>query len=350
MREYWGCLNNPQWRAVLKAWVKVGIRRGVDGFIANYFYRHNCLCRHCVAGFKRYLSERFTADQLRERFGIADLAAPSVPRDRELARPQGIDPAAPGDAAVLADLDQAGLRRGLRRVWPLAQARPDRGPVGPPGRLRPDHRRRALPPAGRALGPGRGLSLVQHRRRGLLHRPGRRASSARARCRPATSAGAFDDKPYTLGKYESTRIRVAIAELAANGGAPMGFYTHFKRPEARREIVRYYGFLRENDALYHANRSHAEVVLLYPRRKVHEGDVAAVEAFKRLGRGLLDRPRALRRPARRPGHAGGWPAIARSSMVSERRQAGLRLLRSSAGSRPRRRSASRRAGRSRRGS
>ena len=73
MREYWGCLNNPQWRAVLKAWVKVGIRRGVDGFIGNYLYRHNCLCRHCVSGFKRYLSDRFTPDQLRERLGIADL-------------------------------------------------------------------------------------------------------------------------------------------------------------------------------------------------------------------------------------------------------------------------------------
>src|SRR5207253_3809794 len=26
MKEYWACLNNPQWRAVLKAWVKVAIR------------------------------------------------------------------------------------------------------------------------------------------------------------------------------------------------------------------------------------------------------------------------------------------------------------------------------------
>ena len=43
----------------------------------------------------------------------------------------------------------------------------------------------------------------------------------------------FDDKPFTLGKYEHTRIRVTIAELAANGGAPMGFYTRFTEPEAR---------------------------------------------------------------------------------------------------------------------
>jgi hypothetical protein len=100
--------------------------------------------------------------------------------------------------------------------------------------------------------------------------------------------GAFDDKPFTLGKYESTRIRVAIAELAANGGAPMGFYTRFKDDEARREIVRYYRFIEKNDAVFRGNRSHAEALLLYPRRKVHEGDVAAVETFKKVGKKLLD--------------------------------------------------------------
>ena len=35
MKEYWGCLRNPHWRAVLKAWVRFAIRRGVDGFIIN---------------------------------------------------------------------------------------------------------------------------------------------------------------------------------------------------------------------------------------------------------------------------------------------------------------------------
>jgi hypothetical protein len=100
--------------------------------------------------------------------------------------------------------------------------------------------------------------------------------------------GAFDDKPFTLGKYESTRIRVAIAELAANGGAPMGFYTRFTDPEARQEIVRYYQFLKRHDDLFRANRSHAEAVLLYPRSQVHHGNVAAVESFKRIGERLLD--------------------------------------------------------------
>jgi len=100
--------------------------------------------------------------------------------------------------------------------------------------------------------------------------------------------GAFEDKPFTLGKYESTRIRVAIAELAANGGAPMGFYTRHKDSTARAEIVRYYRFMVRYDSLYKANQSHAEVVLPYPRSKVHTGDLAAVEAFKKRGLELLN--------------------------------------------------------------
>jgi hypothetical protein len=100
--------------------------------------------------------------------------------------------------------------------------------------------------------------------------------------------GALDDKPFTLGKYESVRIRVAIAELAANGGAPMGFYSSFQDPEARRENVRYYGFLAKYEMLYRANRPNGEVLLLFPRSRVHQGDIDAVGRFKALGRRLLD--------------------------------------------------------------
>ena len=100
--------------------------------------------------------------------------------------------------------------------------------------------------------------------------------------------GTFDDKPFTLGKYESTRIRAAIAELAANGGAPMGFYTNYTDPAARQEIVRYYQFLKQYDDVYRANRSHAEVALLYPRSEVHRGIVEPVARFLELGTRLLD--------------------------------------------------------------
>jgi hypothetical protein len=100
--------------------------------------------------------------------------------------------------------------------------------------------------------------------------------------------GSFDDKPYTLGKYESTRTRVAIGELAANGGAPMGFYTRFTDPAARKVIAQYYQFLKKHDAIYRANRSHAEVALLFPRKAVHAGNVEPVEQFREIGTKLLD--------------------------------------------------------------
>ena len=68
----------------------------------------------------------------------------------------------------------------------------------------------------------------------------------------------------------------------------MGFYTDFKNPEARREIVRYYSFLREHETLYRGNRPYAEVLLLFPRTRVHDGDVAAVDRFKQIGKRLLN--------------------------------------------------------------
>lgn len=80
---YFGCLNNPHWRTVLKAWVKRGIERGVDGYVINYFYRHNCTCEHCQKAFKAHLKDRFTPQQIEQQFQIANLDAP-IPSTRSL--------------------------------------------------------------------------------------------------------------------------------------------------------------------------------------------------------------------------------------------------------------------------
>ena len=69
----------------------------------------------------------------------------------------------------------------------------------------------------------------------------------------------------------------------------MGFYTNFKNPEARTEIVRYYyRFLEKHDAIFNGNKPYSEKVLFFLRSKVHAGDVASVEAFKKRGLELLD--------------------------------------------------------------
>ena len=287
MREYWACLNNPHWHQVLKAWVRCGITRGVDGFIANYFYRHDCHCDYCVTAFRQYLRGRFTAGELKQRFAITNLAAhqfdeivawhdpaQSTPLRREMLRFSQI--------ANKNAFDEVFVQFGRSLKADLIVAQWNH--LGDFSQISGDER--CLLPA----------DLWGKDEDYLWYSTGDAANQTdlasgvlgEGTLQARYVRGAFDDKPFTLGKYESVRIRAAIAELAANGGAPMGFYTAFEDPEARREIVRFYDFLRRYESLYRANRPHAEVLLLFPRSRVHEGDVAAVGRFKQLGKHLLD--------------------------------------------------------------
>lgn len=287
MKEYWACLNNPQWRMVLKAWMKLGVKRGADGFIANYFYRHNCLCPHCVSGFKDYLRARFSSEQLREKFGIADLdqhkfteivgwhdPKESTPLRREMLRFSQL--------GTKAAFDEVFVKYGRSLKPDLIVGQWNH--LGDFGQISGDER--SMLPAELW---GRDEDYLWYSTGGSAHYTDlENGELGDGSLRARYIRGAFDDKPFTLGKYESTRARVAIAELAANGGAPMGFYATFTEPLAREAIVRYFRFMRDNNGLYHANRSHAEVVLLFPRSSVHAGDVAPVDAFKHLGKRLLD--------------------------------------------------------------
>lgn len=286
MREYTACLNNPHWREVLKAWAKRGIERGVDGYMINYFYRHDCTCEHCQKSFRSYLGERFKPEQLRE-MGIDNLndhkfkeivgwhdPKQSTPLRREMLRFSQISCKQAFDEVFVK------YARLIKRDLILGQW----NHLGNFSQISGDERC-MLP--GDLWGRDEdylwystgGAACFTDLEAGVLGEGTLQARYIR---------GAFDDKPFTLGKYESTRIRVAIAELAANGGAPMGFYTRFKDPAAREEIVRYYRFLEKYDSLYRGNRPHAEYILAYPRSKVHAGDVEAVEAFKKRGLELLD--------------------------------------------------------------
>ncbi|MCE9531770.1 MAG: acetylxylan esterase, partial [Planctomycetes bacterium] len=286
-REYTACLNNPHWRTVLKAWAKRGIERGVDGYIANYFYRHNCLCEHCEKSFRAYLTEHYTPEQMKERLEIPNLKEhkftelvgwhnpkESTPLRREILRWSQICCKQAFDEVFVQ------YARSLKPGLIIGQW----NHLGFFNQINGDERC-MLP--GNMWGRDEdylwystgGAACYTDLAEGFLGEGTLQARYIR---------GALENKPYTLGKYESTRIRSAIAELAANGGAPMGFYTRFKDDMARQEITRYYRFMETNDALYRANRPLSEVLLLFPRTKVHEGNVEAVEAFKQLGTKLLN--------------------------------------------------------------
>ncbi len=288
MREYTACLSNPHWRTVLKAWAKRGIERGVDGYVANYFYRHNCLCDHCQTGFRAYLGGRFTAAEMKEKFAIADLKShkfeeivgwhnpkESTPFRREQLRFSQLTCKEAFDEVFVK------YAKSLKPGLMVAQW----NHLGDFSQISGDERCMLSADKWGAnedylwYSTG-GSACFTDLKEGFLGEGTLQARYIR---------GAFDDKPFTLGKYESTRIRVAISELAANGGAPMGFYTRFKDPEARKEITRYYSFMAKYDDLYRANVPHAEVLLLFPRTDVHKGNVDAVDAFKKLGKELLDK-------------------------------------------------------------
>ncbi|QDU97943.1 hypothetical protein [Lignipirellula cremea] len=287
MPEYWACLRNPHWRQVLKAWTKRAIERGVDGLIINYFYRHDCHCEHCQRGFKAYLAERYTPQELADRFEIQDLAkhqfeeivywhkpAESTLLRREMLRWSQISNKEAYDEVFVK------YGRSLKPDLMLAQW----NHLGDFSQISGDER--CLLPAemwGRdetytwysAGASASATDLEQHE----LGDVTLQARYVR---------GAMNDKPFVIGKYENTRIRSAIAELAANGGAPMGFYARHSDPLARAELVRYYQFLKKYQSLYEGNRSHAEVLLLYPRQSVHAGDLEPVAVFRELGQKLLE--------------------------------------------------------------
>ena len=308
MREWTACLNNPHWRTVLKAWAKRGIERGVDGYMINYFYRHNCLCEHCQKSFREHMSAKFTPEQMRKQFEITDIAKhpftelvgwhnpkESTPLRREMLRwsqiccKQAFDDVFTHYARTLKpDL----LTGQWNHLGYFAQIGGDERSMLPGDLWGRDESYLWYSTGGAAC-----YSDLEE---GYLGEGTLQARYIR---------GAFDDKPFTLGKYEQTRIRTAIAELAANGGAPMGFYTRHKDPMAAEEIARYYNFMEKLDHLYKGNKPHAEVLLLFPRSRVHQGDVESVDAFKKVGVDLLNQhvlfdvlPDEMATPARRAGY------------------------------------------------
>lgn len=280
-KVYYGCLANPHWRAVLKAFVRRAVKMGADGLIANYFYRQNCLCPHCQRGFRAYLKERHSPAQLRVLYGIENVdtypfaeivsrhdAGDSTPLRREMHRFSDISNKRGFDEVFLE------YGRSLKPGFLAAQWLHSSADF-------------ALVPAGsvdeRAMLPtemwGKGEDY-------LWYSPGQFEPTLQLRY----IRGAFDDKPYTVGKYERVRIRQAMAELAANGGAPMGRYADFTDPAARREHVRYYQFIKRYDEIYRANQPYAEAVLLHPRSLIHAGQlIEGMSAFQRVGQVLLDR-------------------------------------------------------------
>ncbi len=283
--EYHGCLNNPLWRACLKAMMTDAIARGVDGLIANYYYRRDCMCPHCVGGFRAWLGTNYSAGQLKEQFAIADLKAHTFKEIPSWHDPKTTSPyklaALKWTQLSLKDaFDDVFITHGRKLKPDLIVAQWNH--LGAFGQISGDER--CLLPGGVW---GRDESY-------LWYSTGNAASQtdlANGDLGDGTLQlryvrGAFGPKPFVLGKYEQTRTRATIAEGIANGGAGMGFYANFKNPAGREAMTTYFRFAHEHRDLYIGAQPAAELLLLYPRSAVQRGDVEPVARFKAIGHQL----------------------------------------------------------------
>jgi len=77
---YLACHNNPDWRLFLQKRVVDQVQGGPDVILIDETAGNAtrldvaCLCEWCLKGFRDYLAGRYSAAELRTRFGIADIA------------------------------------------------------------------------------------------------------------------------------------------------------------------------------------------------------------------------------------------------------------------------------------
>ncbi|KAF0180455.1 MAG: hypothetical protein FD161_885 [Limisphaerales bacterium] len=215
--EYHGCLNNPLWRACLKAMMTDAIARGVDGLIANYYYRRDCMCAHCVGGFRAWLGTNYTAAQLKQQFAIADLKAhqfaeiPSWHNPKETS-PYKLAALKWTQISLKAAFDDVFITHGRKLKPDLLVAQWNH--LGGFNQINGDER---------CLLPG---DVWGRDESYLWYSTGNAASQtdlANGDLGDGTLQlryirGAFGPKPFLLGKYEQTRTRATIAERKKSPG------------------------------------------------------------------------------------------------------------------------------------
>ena len=290
---YSGCMCNPHWLATLKPMVKKAIELGIDGFNVHHNFEYFCRCSYCQDYVRDKLQDAFDSSDLRQVFGRRDLA--EVP---DLLTPCQECPEDLGQRFQLAVNRATHLRRkeALDEIY-IAHGRS----------LKPDlllaqwyHKYDFMPHDERSLLPStlwakdedyiwysqggyKGMSFIKH---GYLADMGMPARFIYA---------AGGGKPFVINKYDFRRLRLSIAEAAANhAAAPAYHWGYDENPDFAVEdyyapVIRYQRFLADHETLLHPAQPWAQIALVYPRRAELEDESDCLEPLKRIGRLLEDR-------------------------------------------------------------
>jgi hypothetical protein len=285
--DYHGfCLNSPPALQLLRRMLDVALDAGADGIMSNYNYRWSCVCKHCQQDFKRYLAARYSREQLKARFGIADLAGHTF---ESIA---GEIPGVPKAGAPAIDWEAMHwAARNFKQRW-------DELLIGHGRKRNPNlilgqwnHLGDVNAGEERAFTPvaqfGRGENFFWYSGGyGPTKLAERKAGDAWLSCLWLREMCGW--KPFVMGKYENIRMRNTIAEGVATGGSGMGLQIQFTDPEGYEVSSRYLRFVRENRSLYARPSAWAEVGLVYPREAVWNQHPETVATFRAIGRALVD--------------------------------------------------------------
>ena len=290
---YSGCMCNPYWLATLKPMIKKAIDLGIDGFNVHHNFENFCQCGYCQNYVRDKLQEAFDTTDLRRIFGghnlteVTDYLTPSseCPED-------------------LQQRFQLTLNRAthLRRKEALDEIYITHGRSLNPDLLLAQwyhkydfmpHDERSLLPSGLwardedyiwySQGGYKGMSFIKHRYLADMGLP--------ARFIYAAGGG----KPFVINKYDFRRLRLSIAEAAANHAAALAYHWGYdENPDFAVEdyyapVIRYQRFLADHETLLHPAQPWAQLALVYPRRAELEDESDCLEPLKRIGRLLEDR-------------------------------------------------------------
>lgn len=304
LRALHACLNKPAWRATQKAMVKAAIENGVDGFMTNRNYVNHCACADCTRKFRQWLGGRYTAQQLQQGFGIADLAKQPLcmvgaHRDHDSTpAPLDLERQRFGRHTVKEFFDEVynDYGRSLKPDLLTAQwnhmavfdeLHLDRGHLPPSTRTGFAHaaadERWGLP----ADRWGKGESLLWYCNWGttqntILEKQYASDTVLYGKLLRSLARGA----PYVINKYDFYRPRNMMAEAAALGYATNALATPWQTEEDRDVMIRYFDFLKKHEGCYQSADSVAEVGLVFPQRALHAGDASALEYVEAVGRTL----------------------------------------------------------------
>ncbi len=281
------CLSSPHAIAMLKAMLKVAIDSGVDGIMSNYNYRWGCVCPYCQQAFKDYLGDRYSAEELKARFGIDDLQGHTF--EKIAGNIPGYPP------AEAEPIDYEAMRFGAVKFKEAF----DEVLIGYGRSLKPDliiatwnhigwlgvtEERMFLP--AELWGKGENYFWYSGAHAGKTIAEGHVGDGWLIALYIRELSGG---KPFMLGKYEAVRMRTAIAEGVATGGAGMGQYMRFMDDAGFKHGVQYTKWLREHSDFYKDTRRVADVGIVLPRQSIQAGHRDTLDVFKQISQAMIDR-------------------------------------------------------------